>query len=414
MQVIFFIYFYTFGFFLYIYIHNKCKKTIHMWQIDFIEKAKKRHGDKYDYSKVHYTNSQTKVCIRCSDHGEFWQRPDKHLRGQGCPKCAHPNANMTTDEFIEKATIIHNGRYDYSKTDYKGTKIKVCIICPDHGEFWQTPKEHLKGHGCPKCKFEKASDTNRAKYSSEFIPRAREVHGDKYDYSKAEYVNNSTNVCIICPEHGEFWQTPASHLNGAGCPKCSKVYKPTTEEWIEKANEVHNGKYEYSKVEYMNAKTKVCIVCPDHGEFWQIPYAHLKGQGCPSCKMSHLENAIYAELKRRGVRFENESDLDGLLGRMRVDFWLPDSNTVIECQGGQHFYAAFDRRNKRRAEDIHQTVLKRDLRKRGITDAAGFRTMYFCSEADYSQDWMSDPKFQGLYTDRNLFCDAVELFDNLE
>ena len=316
--------------------------------------------------------------------------------------------------FIDKAKAKHGDKYDYSKVCYVNSKTKVCIICPEHGEFLQIPKEHLKGQGCPRCKFGKMADTYREKYSSEFIPKARKVHGDRYDYSKVEYVNNSTNVCIVCPEHGEFWQTPASHLAGANCPKCSKVYQPKSEEWIKKANEVHKGKYNYSKVEYKNARTKVCIICPEHGEFLQLPYAHTQGQGCPSCKMSHLENDIHFELKRRGIRFENESDLNGNLGRMRVDFYLPDYNTVIECQGGQHFYAAFDRRNTRRAEEIHKMVLKRDVRKRLITEKAGCKTLYYCSKSDFNQDYITSQGFENLYSSDNLFSDINDLFDKIQ
>ena len=114
---------------------------------------------------------------------------------------------MTTEEFIKKAKEIHGNKYDYSKVEYKNTSTKVCIICPEHGEFWQTPNHHLQGHGCPKCKNEKIRKRHTHNITI-FIEKARKVHGDKYDYSKAEYINASTKVCIICPEHGEFWQTP--------------------------------------------------------------------------------------------------------------------------------------------------------------------------------------------------------------
>ena len=115
---------------------------------------------------------------------------------------------------INKAKKIHDNKYDYSKVHYINNKIKVCIICPKHGEFFQEPKAHLKGQGCPKC-------SGCAKLTmDDFIEKARKVHGDEYDYSKVKYINNHTKVCIICPEHGEFWQTPNSHLNGNGCYSC--------------------------------------------------------------------------------------------------------------------------------------------------------------------------------------------------
>lgn len=116
----------------------------------FITEARAIHGGKYDYSKVEYVHSQTKVCIICPVHGEFLQTPKKHLKGQGCPKCA--KRYMDGDYFKQVANKVHDARYDYSKIDYQGNQVKVCIICREHGEFWQTPNSHLSGQGCPRCK----------------------------------------------------------------------------------------------------------------------------------------------------------------------------------------------------------------------------------------------------------------------
>ena len=249
----------------------------------FIEKARKVHGDKYDYSKVNYVNSSTKVTIICPIHGEFEQTPNKHLLGQGCPKCAG-GIKLTTKNFIEKARKVHGDKYDYSKVNYVNNRTKVIIICPEHGEFEQTPASHLTGSGCPMC-------VGGIKFSKEqFIEKAREVHGDKYNYSKVNYINANTKVIIICPEHGEFEQTPGSHLYGQGCPKCANNIKLTTEQFIEKAKEVHGDKYDYSKVNYLNSYTKVTIICPEHGEFEQTPANHLVGKGCPKCKIEKLKN----------------------------------------------------------------------------------------------------------------------------
>ena len=258
---------------------------------EFIAKAKLVHGDKYDYSKVEYVGALTKVCIICPKHGEFCQEANSHLRGQGCPKCKYEKQTCTTDEFIAKAKKIHGDKYDYSKVEYVNDRTKVCIICPKHGEFWQTPNSHLNGYGCSKCAYE-VKGKRRSFSKEEFIKKTRKVHGDKYDYSKVNYVNNYTKVCIICHEHGEFWQTPSAHLRGQGCPKCkSKKQTCTTDEFIAKAKKIHGDKYDYSKVNYLNRKTKVCIICPDHGEFWQTPNHHLSGCGCPKCGIEkHRKN----------------------------------------------------------------------------------------------------------------------------
>ena len=144
---------------------------------------------------------------------------------------------LTTEEFKEKARDVHGDRYDYSKVEYVNAVTKVCIVCPVHGEFWQIPASHLKGIGCKKCGIEHRSDARRLS-KEEFISKAKETHGDRYDYSQAEYVNSKTDVCIVCQEHGEFWQTPANHLSGNGCPKCSGTEKLTAEEFIERSRDV--------------------------------------------------------------------------------------------------------------------------------------------------------------------------------
>ena len=311
---------------------------------NFIEKAKNIHGNKYDYSKVEYKNANTKVCIICPEHGEFWQTPNSHLNWRGCPKCGNlkkgQNKKLTTKEFIEKAKEIHGDRYDYSKVNYVNSKTPVCIICPEHGEFYMKPTYHIFN----KCDCQKCGEIKRINKRSltteEFINRAKKIHGDKYDYSEVEYINNHTKVCIICPEHGEFYMKPENHLIlKQGCPKCYGNVKLSTEEFIKKAKEVHRDKYDYSKVEYINYETKVCIICPEHGEFWQTPHAHLNGQGCPHCLQSKLENSVLEILKKHNVSFECQKSFNWLVleRKLRLDFYLPEYNLAIECQGMQHY-----------------------------------------------------------------------------
>ena len=308
---------------------------------EFIKKANKKHNGKYDYSKVEYIDSHTKVCIICPEHGEFWQEPANHLSGQNCPKCAsievHTNQSNKKEGFIQKAKEIHGDKYDYSKVEYINNHTKVCIICPEHGEFWQKPIHHTQGKGCPYCGGTKKLSTE------EFIKRANEIHKEKYDYSKVEYKTTETKVCIICPEHGEFWQTPHAHLAGQNCPKCCGNIKLSTEEFIKRANEIHKEKYDYSKVDYLGADTKVCIICPEHGEFWQTPHNHISGkQGCPECntsKNSKIVQKIETILKEFNIQYIKEKTFDWLKNKshMYLDFFLPDYNVGIECHGLQHF-----------------------------------------------------------------------------
>ena len=196
-----------------------------------------------------------------------------------------------------------------------------------------TPHAHLRGQKCPYC-------YGYIKLDKEvFIKRAKQIHGEKYDYSKIEYLGYEKKVRIICKEHGEFWQTPHSHLSGQGCPTCYGNKKLTTEEFIERARKVHGDKYDYSNVEYLGNESKICIICPKHSEFWQTPHNHLHGQGCPYCWNSKLENEVELLLKNNGIEFSREKTFEWLKSKrhMYLDFYLPKQNIVIECQGEQHF-----------------------------------------------------------------------------
>ena len=307
-------------------------------QINFITKAKKIHGDKYDYSKVEYVNTKTKVCIICPEHGEFEQKPCHHLSGyEGCKMCYilsnKKNKLKTLEQFIKDARNIHGDKYDYSKVEYLGKEIKVCIICPEHGEFWQIPGSHLRGRGCPIC-------AGRFLNKDIFITKAKKIHGDKYDYSKVEYIDSKTKVCIICPEHGEFEQKPCHHLVGAGCKLCgldriSKKNANSLNEFIEKSRKVHGDKYDYSKVNYSNNRTRVCITCPEHGEFWQTPHDHIQYHGCQKCanSISIGEDKIITFLKSCGVRQIEQRNHNILSGKLELDIWLPEYNLAIEYNG---------------------------------------------------------------------------------
>ena len=296
----------------------------------FIEKAEQVHGNKYDYSKINYVNNRTKVCIICSEHGEFWQTPDNHLSGNGCPVCSgHKKRN--TEEFIKDAKKIHSNKYDYSKVAFVDLKTKVCIICPKHGEFWQTPGNHLKGENCPICAGNKENNIS-------FVEKAKAKYGNRFDYSKVDYINSQTKVCIICPKHGEFWQKPIIHLSkkGTGCPKCNGNARLSLQEFIKRAKQIHGNKYNYSKVNYRSLNIKVCIICPKHGEFWQKPGNHLKGTGCSHCKKTKGEKKIENFLLENKINYIYNQTIEQLKP-FRPDFYLPDYNLVIEYDGEQHF-----------------------------------------------------------------------------
>lgn len=512
----------------------------------FIEKARKVHGDKYDYSKVEYVNNHTKVCIICPEHGEFWQTPEKHIVGRGCPKCGGC-VKKTTEEFINKAREIYGDRYDYSKVEYINAKTKVCIICPEHGEFWVTPdnfinsKKACRKCGEKKCNCEKLYNNGlkfieqcKEKYGNKFlwdkiiyngkkekmkfyidnenyiemfpdnflkskslfktkkekvkekkinkkdlfIEKANKIYGDRYDYSKVEYINQQTKVCIICPEHGEFWVKPLIFLSKRykGCPNCLKEYfrKKQNEKFIKQATEIHSGKYDYSKVKYIKSREKVCVICPEHGEFWISPNNHLlgkgcpkcagkhlskkelikkynlihgdkydyskfeyinahyksivicpehgeflishchhiSGEGCPKCKQSYLEREISLLLKENNINFIQDKPFY-ILKKQRPDFYISEINTIIECQGIQHFkynhYYFGKTDNKKKFEKI----LEYDIKKNQICKDNNIDIIYFTLKNNICDDYLVNKKFGGIYTEKNVFFKKEDLLKYL-
>ena len=305
----------------------------------FIERAKDIHGEKYDYSKVEYVNSQTKVVIICPVHGEFYQTPNSHLNGEGCIGCARDGFRekfaMSKDEFIKRSQEIHNDKYDYSNVEYVNNVTKVCIICPEHGEFLQMPMSHLKGNGCVECGKLMSAKT-RTSTTDEFIKKAKDVHGDKYDYSNVEYVDSFTAVKIQCPIHGEFNQLPTYHLSGNGCSECGldrvkDRLKFSDDEFIGKCKEVHGDKYDYSKVEYVNNRTDVLIICPKHSEFSQNPHNHLMGHGCPKCTKNYSK--VEGEICDIINPLEYENNNRSILNGKEIDIYIPSLKLGIEYNG---------------------------------------------------------------------------------
>ena len=305
---------------------------------EFIKRARNKHGDKYDYSKVEYDTSLDKVEIICPKHGMFLQVPAKHLFGYNYPKCVGCH-HYNTKEFIELAKARHGDRYDYSKVNYKKNKLPVEIICKEHGSFFQTPKKHKKGHGCSKC-------SGRHHYTTEeWIEEVKKIHGDRYDYKLVKYKTNRDRVTIICSRHGKFKQLPYEHQKGSGCHKCARGV-PTTEEWIEKAKSVHGDKYDYSKTIYKEKRKKVIIICPIHGEFRKRPWIHINGTGCTKCSnnghskasnewIEHLmKTNISTKDKNANIYIQyagNEGELR--IDNYRVDGYCKETNIVYEFHG---------------------------------------------------------------------------------
>jgi very-short-patch-repair endonuclease len=239
-----------------------------------------------------------------------------------------------TDLFISKAEKIHGNRYDYSKVNYVNAKTYITILCKEHGEFNQTPSNHLSNFNCQKCSNNFKLDTLT------FINKASTIHDNTYDYSKVNYINADTPVIIVCKEHGEFNQIPDFHVNKkCGCPKCCISYKKNTLEFIEKANKIHNNKYNYSKVHYVNNKNQIIIICKKHGEFKQTPDIHLhKKCGCPSC-INKTEFKFYEKIKELYPSIKRQYKVKWCKNKLYLpyDFVIEDLNIIIELDGDQHF-----------------------------------------------------------------------------
>jgi len=236
----------------------------------------------------------------------------------------------TRDEFIEKSNQIHNNIYDYSKVDYNNSKEKVIIICPIHGEFKQTPSDHLKG-GCRKCgRLIVANKLNSN--TNNFIEKSNIKHNNIYDYSKVNYINNRTKVIIICKDHGDFLQRPNDHLTGYGCMNCCKNKKKSHSDFIEQARVIHGDAYDYSLItaeNFINTSIKVDIICRIHGPFKQTPQCHLRG-GCLNCAYINIglqkrkihNDVIDAFIKIHGNKYDYS----------KVEYITNNDKVVIICK----------------------------------------------------------------------------------
>lgn len=258
---------------------------------EFIIRAKLEHNNKYCYSEVVFENTKRKVLIICPIHGKFSQLPSEHLRGCGCKKCVNENFRLK-DDFIKQSSIKFGNKYDYSLVNYTNTNAKVKIICPTHGVFEQTPKNHIKSvNGCKLCRTKKEFEKPIKKdKEAVFKKKSNERHSNKYDYSLVKYKNSQAKVKIICSEHGVFEQTPNYHLGKYGeCSTCksNKAKENKLKLILEKFQNIHGDKYDYSKVASIKSKSKIKIKCKTHSFFNQSIEKHLIGQGCPKCSYNN-------------------------------------------------------------------------------------------------------------------------------
>ncbi len=317
----------------------------------FIAAAIVKYGNKFDYSMAVYdknTKNTDMITIICPDHGKFEISKNRFLDNKdfkyGCRRCS-PSYRRTQEEFIEDATIKHNGKYDYSLVKFEKMKDMITIICKIHGEYVQEARHHLNdGNGCTDCQYGAKRHNNEI-----FIAMANEIHGEgKYDYSLVKYEGNNIKVEIICPKHDKFYQTPNAHINQKqNCPKCAnEALRMTQEEFIVKARSIHGDAYDYSEVNYELSKLKVRIKCIKHGiTFDMTPNQHTswRKSGCPLCapigySKIQIEWLLFMEsyygidiIHKGNPKYEYEYAIPST--KYHADGYHKDTNTIYEFYG---------------------------------------------------------------------------------
>lgn len=337
----------------------------------FIHRSRDTHNNFYDYSISSYKNSSTKIHIICPIHGEFTQKPADHMNGRGCQKCGNfkNTRKKSLEFFLLEANKKHNDFYDYSKVHYQNANTKIEIICPKHGSFLQIPYCHISGQGCPKCGILKSKESLR-KNTEDFIKKAVVKHGNKYDYSKVDYVNNKKEVIIICPTHGEFTQKPNSHLINGGCNKCGNQLKGISKRlskdiFIQKAKKIHGYKYDYSMVDYVKNNLNVDIVCPKHGIFDQYPGNHLMGSGCPRCSSTESKSEIKIKTFLNDLGIDYVQHDRSIIAPFEIDFIIPSHKIAIEFNGIYYH-----------SENIGKKDKKYHLNKTELCEKHGYRLIH--------------------------------------
>lgn len=318
---------------------------------------------------------------------------------------------ITQKKFLSDVTAIHGDNIDFSESVYINDATKVMCKCKKCGNIWWVTPNNLKhGRGCPNCKHKSRKYT-----LDEWFKMAKKAHNDRYDLSLInEYHSREQKMKIIChekhlngEEHGIFEISSNSFLHGRGCPHCAtKVIKEKQKKplinFILDSNKIHDNKYDYSKVNYINAHTKVCIICPIHGEFWQTPHKHINGKhGCPMCNESKLEREIRNLLSSLNIEYNSGYHTEWL-GLQHLDFYLPKYNVAIECQGRQHYKPAnfgFSKDEKVLNENF-KLQQQRDQRKKQLCEEYGVKLLYFTH-------------YRGIKEDETTFKDKHKLIEKI-
>jgi hypothetical protein len=313
----------------------------------FITKAKLTHGNNYKYHLVEYKNSLTKVKIECLNGHVFEQTPNHHIDGNGCPKCIGRGRTLEDFKTMSQEKFGQDA-FDYSKTVFVNMNTSLTLICKKSHEFNTVPEIHLRENslgGCTECA--KSRSKERMSYTQEqWVELASVRHNNFYDYSKVNYISSLHKIAIICPKHGEFEQTPNSHLSGTGCRKCgiekiiaSKLFGPDDFlKMFDECSTIHSNKYTYTDVYRKDGYLFIELCCEKHGVFSQRFDHHKRGHGCFNCivrcSRPQLEWLNYLSVSSEYIQHsQNEGEFHIPTTNMYADGYEPTTNTIYEFQG---------------------------------------------------------------------------------
>ena len=328
---------------------------------------------------------------------------------------------LTNEEFIQRAKEIHGDKYDYSNTEYEHSHKKVEIKCNNCKEIFPiVASNHInirpskgKASGCYNC-FKQNHSVLLANTTKEFIEKAKEIHGDKFDYSNTNYEHSRNKVEIICKFHAAFKQRPSDHLSGAGCKKCATDLlinnrRKLNEDFIRQANEYHNYKFDYNNTIYKGANKEIEIICPNHGPFKQIARHHLDCKwGCPGCShigiskislewleiMKIVYNCnIVNGLNSSEFRIDDIGKVDGfcyeksLVFEFHGDFWHGNPKIFNKNE--------FNKVSKKKFSELYNKTIERDLK---ILEK-GYNLIYI-----WEYDWNLKKKLNNEIINRCFKC----------
>lgn len=400
--------------------------------MNFQEKIDLKFGENR-YSVIgEYINNKTNVLIKCLECGYEWEtRPDNFLHTKhGCPKCAvrisHDKFKLTTSDIIKRGKELYGDRYSYEKTDAlnKDNKGRVCFTCNICGkDFWERPSLFLSKNrriksNCPNCakllteeniKIAKERHENYIKRSvhdtESFIKKLEKKFPGFYNTKDVKYTKYVENV-ILYHDGKKIITSPLVVLHNKKPIIQNKVHD--TETFIEKARKIHSDKYLYFKTKWVGAKEDVIITCKKHGDFRQTPNNHLSGYGCPYCNNSKLENEIQNYLNENNIKYINRCNKKEFLwlDKQHLDFYLPEFNTAIECQGEQHF------KNVDYFESLEKNI-ENDFIKKKKCKENKMKILYYFPEKT-KLNHLYNEEFKKIYNRNNSFVKKEKLLEAIK